>query len=347
MPRRRDVKPDELAKIVKLRESDTNWLQIERDTGVPRQIAKRAFIERELRLSREELKKAREVVAAEDLRWHRDCLIKIAESLVTILDIPSFSDVRSADNILLNLWETDILGEYDRLPYKQPTRREIRRRIRQNQRLFKSLQDHTRGKIDWKVLDNWKASWNKCKEDRDKLKEEAQKTLSNELEKNKNSIASILKGSKGKHKIEQMGDGIVCVLWQGILIGKLDELIHELHKLEYKTVETDEEKEIPKMLKDEIASTIQAVSTGKGISEIIFGKTSPMSVPIAQADRAEKVVEICTEVSDILCRGDNVKSLGSEFKIMKKAVNYLEGSLDPIILRPMILNSPKCELCPA
>ena len=145
-----------------------------------------------------------------------------------------------------------------------------------------------------------------------------------------------------------MGDGIVCVLWQGILIGKLDELIHELHKLQHKTVETDKEKERPKMLKDEMASSMQAVSNSKGITKIIFGKTSPMSIPIfAQADRAKAVIKICIEVCDTLCRGDNVESLSSEFKIMKKAINYLGGSLDSIFLRPMILNSPKCELCPA
>lgn len=347
MPKRRDVTIEELAKIMKLRETSTPWSQIARDTGVPRQIAKRAFMERELKVSREELNAARQTVAAEDLRWHRDCLIKVAESLVTILDIPSFSDVRTADDILLDLWKTDILRERQGI-LAYPTKREIDRTRYRNEMLFDSLQNHTHGKIDWRVLDNWKAAWNKCKEDRDKLKKEAQKTLLNKLEEKPELKENILKGSKGTHKIEQMGDGIVYVLWQGILIGKLDDLIHEQYKLEEKTVETDKEREIPKMLKDEIASTIQPVSNRNGVTDIQFGESSPMPVLIlAQADRVKEIVETCTEVCDALCRQDNVKSFCSEFKIMKKSINYLEGRLDPIFLRPMILNSPKCELCPA
>lgn len=343
-----EVTSEELAKIIQLREKNTSWSEIERQTGVPRQIAKRAYLERQLKISREELKAARQTVAAEDLRWHIDCLIKVAKSLVTILDIPSFSDVRSADDILLNLWETDILGEYEaRPPYQQPTHREFRGRIRQNQRLFKSLKDHTDEKIDWKYLDNWKDAWDACKEPRDKLKGEAQEILSNKLKENPELREGVLKGSKGKHIIEQMADGIIHSVWEGIVNGKVSELIDELDKKD-KTGQDDKVDQILDRLGQEIASAIQAVSNGDGMTEILFEKTTPMSVPIfGQADRAKEIVKICISVCDTLCRGEKVKSLVAKLRIMRKAINYLEENLDPIILRPMILNSPKCELCPA
>jgi len=351
MPRRRDVTSDELAKIIQLRESNASWLKIEHDTGVPRQIAKRAYMERQLKVSREELKAARQTVAAEHLRWHIDCLIKLAKSLVDVLNVPSFSDKRSANDILLILLQTDILGEYEAYGqgyYRQLTEREIHRIRHKNQKLLKSLQDHTYEKVDWKALDNWKAAWDACREGRDKLKQDAQEILPDKLKQNSEFGESVLKGSGKKHTLEQMADGIVYSLWQGILIGKLAELIDELDKVEGKIGEEDKIDQTLDRLRQEIASTMQAVSNTQGVTEILFGKTAPMSVRIfSQADRAKEIVKVSLNVCDTLCRGDKVKSLISEFKIMKKTINYLEEYLDPIILRPMILNSPKCDLCPA
>ena len=125
---------------------------------------------------------ANERLAAEHLRWHINCLIKVAKSLVTILEIPSFSDVRSADHVLLNLWQSDILEEYE--AYRQPTEREIGSRIRQTRRLFKSLKDHTHEKIDWKILDEWKHAWDSCLNYRFKLKKEARENYQISLKKN-------------------------------------------------------------------------------------------------------------------------------------------------------------------
>ena len=64
------------------------------------------------------------------------------------------------------------------------------------------------------------------------------------------------------------------------------------------------------------------------MTEILFGKTSPTSVPIfAQADRAKEIVKICISVCDTLCRGEKVKLLVAKLRIMRKAINYLEETL--------------------
>lgn len=349
MPKRRLVTSKELAKIINLHEKNASWLKVQDTTGVPRQIAKRAYMEHQLKLSSEELKGARQTVATEDLRWHFDCLIKVAESLVTTLDIPSFSDVRTAEDILLNLWEKNIIGENEaRLSYKQPTQREINSRRRKNQRLFKSLQDHTYAKINYMTLDKWEAAWNRCKESRDKLKEETQEMLSNKRKGKPELEEILLKKSKGEHIIKQLANGIVYVIWHLILIGELSEVTKVLDEFEDETDKDDKVDEILERLKEQITSTVRAVSGNEGISEIIFGKTNPVSVSIsAQAEKINKVVKMCMEIANTLCRGEKVKTLITEFEIMKESIDYLEEKLDPIFLRPTIHHSPKCELCPA
>ncbi len=322
MPRRRDVKPDELHKIIKLRESNASWLQIERDTGVPRQIAKRAYMGRQLSLSREELKKARETVAAEELRKHIDYLVKLARSLVDVLDVPSFSDKRSANDVLHNLWQSDILGEREaELGYRRPTKREISRTTHHNLLLFKSLQDHSREKIDWKALDNWKAAWDACQGGRDKLKEEAEGILSNILEREKPPLTgNIVRES------EKMLDGIVHAVWEYILT-------------RWQYILTDK-------LDQEVTSI--RLSQSAEITVIIFAETSPMTeLVFTDADPAKKVLNICIWAANNLRVVGTVNSLANQVSIMSKAIKELEEKLDPLILHPMILNSPKCELCPA
>ena len=348
MPKRRDVTLEELASIINLRERNASWLKIEHITGVPRQIAKRAYMDQQLKLSREELKAARQTVAAEEFRKHMDYLIKLAQSLVSGLDVPSFSDKRNADDVLLHLWQSDILGEYGSRPaYRPPTEREIDRTRCRNEMLLESLQNHTHEKVDWKNLSKWKDAWNACREYRLELRDEGKGILENSLKEKPELREGIFKGSEGKHIKERIVDGIVNTIWQGILIGELDEVIDELDKFE----KLDEDYKVDQILDSlyqEIASSIQAVSGSDGITEILFGKTKPMSVPIfAQADRAKELVEISLFICNTLCRGKNVKLLLKKFRIMKEVTKYLEENLDEIILRPMILNSPKCKLCPA
>lgn len=322
MPRRRDVKHDELAKITKLRESNTSWLQIERDTGVPRQIAKRAYIERQLSLSREELKKAREAVAAEELRKHINYLVKLARSLLDVLDVSSFSDKRSANDVLHNLWQSDILGEWEtELGHRQPTKREISRTTYHNLLLFRSLQDHSREKVDWEALPNWKAAWDACQVGRDKLKEEARDILSNILKQEKPSLTgNIVRES------EKMLDGIVHAVWEYILA-------------RWQYILTDK--------LDQEVTSIRLSQTAK-ITVIIFTEARPMTeLVFTDADPAKRVLNICIWAANNLRIVGTVKSLAEKVSIMKKAIKKLEEELDPLILRPMILNSPKCDLCPA
>ena len=60
----------------------------------------------------------------------------------------------------------------------------------------------------------------------------------------------------------------------------------------------------------------------------------------------KKVVHICNVAANNLSKGDVVRSLQNEVRIMKTATGLLRETLDPLRLTPMILRT-RCDLCPA
>lgn len=230
--RRIEVSSEQLAKISSLRQRNTSWAQIQRETGVSRRIAQRVHEQSSRSEARGELKAARKDVAVEEFRNHLHCLIKLAQRLVTTLDIPSSSSTVRANEVLHYLWQTDIVGEYGAYGLRTvPPRpdpgmewsfpREIC--CRQNKILFKSLKDHTHVKVDWQALEKWKHSWDTCIEVQDKLKEKAHEMLLNFLNQKPNLRDRIVKQMGKKDAIGRMVDGVLHLVWQGILDGKLDQ----------------------------------------------------------------------------------------------------------------------------
>jgi len=325
MPRRRDVLPEELTKIISLRQSKTSWLQIQRATGVPRQIAKRAHEAWERSQSREELKAARKDVAAEEFRNHLVCLTKLAQLLVNILDIPRPSlHPISGKDVLLNLWRQDIVGEYG--AYGLP---KIRRKVetyqpetclRQNLILFESLKAHTHEKVDWQTLGQWENIRDRCTRVQDKLRQEASKTLSNILNQKLGLKEKIVKGSGKKDVVERMVDGVLYVVWQGILAGEPDQL-----------------------------PVVQTISLGHPRVEVVFGEDQfSQGLIFAEADLVKEVEDTCIWVAKNLAivRKEDMVELVNDVRTIRKIIDELTGKLNPLMLRPLILNT-RCELCPA
>ena len=317
----RGLSDEKLRRVIVLRETGSSWVRIQEEVGIDRRTAKRAYEDWERNQSREELKAARKDVAAEEFRNHLHCLIKLAESLLNTLDIPSSPNTTiSAEEVLLNLWQRDIAGEYGAygLSDQKP---ETRRILRQNQMLFKSLRDHTHEE-DWQAFNEWGNSWDTCIRVLAKLREEARKTLLNILNQKSNLTDRIVKGCGKKDAVKRMVDGVLHVVWQFILAGKPDQ-------------------QFP---------LVQAMPLGGGRIEVTFGKYNlTEGLKFTEADLAEQVITVCKWAAKNLCIGrkdDMVEPLMNNVNTMRKSIEELAEMLNSLKLGPMILNT-RCDLCPA
>lgn len=317
--RRKELSAEEVAKIINLRRGNTSFSEIGRKMGIPRRIVSRVYNESRSSEWREELKAARRAVATEDFRNHRDCLIKLAQSLVNTLDIPQpFRHQISSKEVLFNLWQSDIVGEYGVYePLKVNRKSEIY--LRQNRILLECLKTHTYGKANWQALNEWENAWDTCNGLFNKLREEASKILSNIFKLEPELKDRIVKGSERKNAVERMLDGVVHTVWQDILAGKTDQL-----------------------------PLIQTISRGDGMDEVVFGEGHlGLGLIFAEVAISEEAKEKCTWVTNNVLRGDVsyiVKRLMKEVSIMRKLIEGLTEMLNPLILRPLITNT-ECELC--
>jgi len=317
----RGLSDEKLRRVIVLRETGSSWVRIQEEVGIDRRTAKRAYEDWERNQSREELKAARKDVAAEEFRNHLHCLIKLAESLLNTLDIPSSPNTTiSAEEVLLNLWQRDIAGEYGAygLSGGKP---ETSRILRQNQMLFKSLRAHTHEK-DWQTFDEWGNSWDTCIRILAKLRGEARETLLNILNQKSNLTDRIVKGCGEKDAVKRMVDGVLDIVWKCILAGKPDQ-------------------QFP---------LVQAMPLGGGRIEVTFGKYNlTEGLVFTEADLAEQVITVCKWAAKNLCIGrkdDMVEPLMNNVNTMRKSIEELAEMLNPLKLGPMILNT-RCDLCPA
>lgn len=315
--RRRDLSHNELAKVIRLRHENASWLKIQRETGIPRRIAQRAYEQYERSQAREELKAARKEVAAEEFRTHLDLLTGFAESIVLTICIPSSpKETRHAKDVLSMLYERDRLHEVDFIPAIDPTERGKRRAALQNQMLFESLQAHTYGKVRWQALGEWEEAWDTSRENLIKLGEEAHEVLSNILDQKSKLTDRIVKGSGKKDAIERMVDGVLHVVWASI--GKPGQNI----------------------------PFVRAMSRSDGMTEVIFGEGNlTLGLIFTEVDLAEEVAKACKWAAENLRKGNTTSAIVKPVSIMKERIKELEEMLDPLRLRPLILGT-QCNLCP-
>jgi len=103
-------------------------------------------------------------------------------------------------------------------------------------------------------------------------------------------------------------DIIIRKLWENITTGQLGELVYRFNK------SPGDEK-----LADELNNHIK----------MIFSNDNYFNV------------------AKLLCREEDMVALLQAANLIKTAITHFEEQLDEIILIPVILNSPKCKLCPA
>jgi len=312
--RRRDLSHEELAKVIRLRQENATWLKIQRETGVPRRIAQRAYEQYVRSQAREELKAARKEVAAEEFRTHLGLLTGFAESIVLTICIPSSpNETRHAKEVLGMLYQRDRLHEVDFIPAIEPTERGKRRASYQNRMLFESLQAHTCGKVRWQALDEWEEAWDTCREDLIKLREEAHEVLSNILNQKPKLIDRIVTESVKKNAMERVAEGVLYIVWHATV--------------------------------NQESLLVQALPRGDGRTEVTFGRLTGSGPIFTEVDLAEEVAKACKWAAENLVKGNTTPVVAEQINVMKERIKELEEMLDPLMLRPLILGT-QCDLCP-
>lgn len=317
--RRKVLSANELAKVVSLRQNNSSWLTIEKETGVPRRIAQRAYRDWERSQVRDEFKAARQTVVAEELRNHLASLKEFALVLVQYFDIPRPSpEPQSAKQYLDSVLRNNIVGKYGAYGMPSDSRQDTYPAevcFRQNQMILKSLQDHTDQKLN---LRNLEGAYDTYRGHQAKFLEELHQILSNILNVNPELTEAI--ASKKGEITRRMLDGLNFILWESILAGKVE--------------------------LEELSSLIKVHSRGDGQSEVLFGNLVPGA--IIPDNVGTQIKESCIwAIKNLLANRDKlIAPLLEDLRTMKRVNEDLAKVLNPLTLVPDILYS-KCDLCPA
>jgi len=316
--RRRYVSDEELKLVVKLKQGGASWLKIEKETGVPRRTAKKAYDEWESTKSSEELKKARMAIAEEEFRRHMEDLTSLAQVLVDSLNIPiPIYGVRDVEEVFNRLWRKDIREGRETVVGEK----EERRVVRQNKMLYQALQEHTSEVVRWQALEEWRQAFTNYFEHCGALQKEVWNIIVNMLKQRAELKDRIEAMSDGKEIVESMVRGVVETLWRGIRGGGAN--LENIH--------------------------IQAKSLGRGVTEISFGKEASLTaINIRDKDLGDEIAGFCRVVANNICNGKKsclLLKIADDMGKMEEGARELEGSLDELVLRPAILRT-KCYLCP-
>ena len=317
--KKRELSPKELQKVVELRQLGAKWTEIEQETKVERRAAKRAYEEWERDKKMKEQEAARFRVAAEAFLEHLNDLIRLAQSLVIALPVPKMlRGLNNADEVLDQLWIRNIHGEVERFPTSSNGKERL---VWRNKMLFKSLQDHTREKVRWETLEEWKQARNNTVKYSEELRLEATKLIGKILNNQPDLKKRIETAIGGNDITEKIADGVRENIWRGILIGKPE----QMHVWEGNSL------------------------LSKGRVELRFyDGDSDTKLDLNDVELAKEALSMCRQVVTNLLevKSDLVQELTDEVSQMKDRTRELEESLDGLVLRPMMIHT-RCDLCPA
>ena len=321
--KQREVTDQELQRIINLKDGirPASWCKIQRETEVPRQIAKRVYNEWKSLQSLQNLQNVRMQIAGEEFKRHADTLEKFALAFVLHLPLPTSLLVnRSAEEVLeAQLWSNDLLDESgDREVYRNDDEIISRRRKRQNKLLMKALQEHTQGTVKWDAFLEWKSSWDRYVVNVSALQKRTLDTLTNYLKQEQGFRSELESKTKRKDIPSALVEGFLKLIWRNVSTGKADE-----SKPDFSSFESQKDYEIAQRPRDLI-----------------------LPVRIPDRELSDKVATILTRTADILWREDEVHDVANELNTMRSKKVELEEQLEPLLLRPMILRT-RCELCPA
>ena len=174
MKKRIELSGDQLEKVVQLRQGKRySWLRIQKETAIPRRIAKREYLKWEQEQGREYLHTVRREVAAEEFRFHLDTLVELARQFTLILRSPGPHETRDADQVitdgLRNLKGYDTIHDDLRILESFT--------FRQRWWIYEALRVHTRESVPWDKMEYWKRQWNDCVKDLQRLRSKMKSDL--------------------------------------------------------------------------------------------------------------------------------------------------------------------------
>jgi hypothetical protein len=322
--RTRSLSQSELNQVVQLKQRGYSWLKIQNETKIPRRTAKNAY---ELWLqnrSLEELKNVRMSVATVEFQTHMNDLIRLAEAFVDYLHIlPSSNTIENSEQILSTLWVQDMhlatTSHYGSDEEDEETDRKRQRDARQNQILFKCLQQHTREKVRWQALNEWEQAWDRCRRDRDKLRESAREKILNAIQEQSELLERIVAGSGEENALDKLVNGALVAEWQSVLAGKPDQASRLVRTGSY--------------------------SRGKYTSLMMGEGEAQVRLSFEKKGLAEDTANMVRVVVVDLGFTSTVLQILGKVRTMRSLVAELEEKLYPVILRPLILYT-RCDLCP-
>jgi hypothetical protein len=327
--KKRLLADDEFNQVLKLKQAGASWLKIQREAGIPRRIAQRAYEDWQKNQSFVELKESRRTVATEAFREHVASLISVGTFLAMNLDIPGTisADSPSGAQIVDNLWQKIVLGEAQDQTLQQlsgtQAERVSRSITRQHQMLFQALQDHTRCELRWEVLEDWEMAWNQSKQYYAALRKEAAEVMGNFLRQENGLEKKINSGNRKGDGVTQIAVTLLGVIWTRILDGKLD-------------------------LQPDIFEFQEGPRNEFFVA--IRGDRDSVFLTYHDKNLAEKTARLGNNVARSLLLGEKKdiieKSLRGSVAVMKKAIDDLAEMLNPLLLRPIIFKT-HCKLCPA
>ncbi|MBI2853084.1 MAG: hypothetical protein HYX84_08345 [Chloroflexi bacterium] len=315
----------QIEQILQLRKSGLNWVKIQGKTGIPRRIARREYEEVEKKQSQRQLESARKDVAIREYQAHLDILSHFAANLVDALAAPQqVANLGSADEVEQGFLSNDIYREYELVGLRLGDYQREKRVLNMNILLFKSLRDHTRGKIDWQTFDDWKVARDNCIKELETLKKEVVPALDNVLQR-KSQLKKTLDAADDPRALDRMREGIILNLWLNDILGE----------------------------KGTVMASKGISALKKGTAWVDFHQDASEDTRITfdsadqrtNSDLAAGVAELCKQAIFNLRATKTVTAFVKEAGRMQEAAAKLETTLNPLFLRPIILNT-RCEICP-
>lgn len=318
-----DVTDEQIERIIRMRVRGVSWLQIQAETKVPRRVAQRSYREWERKRVADELKAVRRELAVEDFREHRGYVIELAQETVEKIDISTLPVLEgTADDYLSSLLTTNrwfVKGDEGIQVTGTVTNRVLsdRQVKRQNEMLFKSLKEHTRGKVRWDAYEEWKSAWDDCSRAMDDLKEEIHHRLGEELKARPELMSGFVEAGP-EEAIKTLVDTVLKTLWRSSLSGNLERLAPA-----------------PGDTGQHCDYIITSIREGR----------QTFRIPWNTAVSRDILEDGLNRMAEELYGGETFRVITDKVGRMNGAFSELEEALNPLALAPLIL-ATSCDLCP-
>ena len=224
-----------------------------------------------------------------------------------------------AEKYLVAIWEKEIedsLGAH--LQKSHYDKRERTRLERRHQMLFGALKQHTVKDVPWTVLQEWKVAWDRYRNAHQDLQEQISTMVEKQYKEEPDRWEGITPDQSDKNTAE-------FIAW-GILKAVLKALVEDQPSAEVFAWENLSPQGSDEKLRLKEANGLWILH-------------------IPAPDGVEMVKVTCESVVDQIWDSKPMKSLRQESAIIQEAAERLDAALDPLRLRPLILNS-RCDLCP-